>query len=170
MIELVAFLIFCQAFGSAIGAFTAVWGELAYVHALQDGKITHAERAHLKVIGRGLRFGMSLLLFASLGLVVVAYLAQATPQPVLTASYWVLIIVAFLIIGFSWALSRQHISFALGSAVAFAGWWFLVYLTFGLLPLISFGATIAYLIVSTVLLGAILYGTRALILILKIVS
>jgi len=160
MIELIAFLIFCQALGAAIGAFTAVWSEIAYMRAVKDGKITHAERAHLRIIGKGLRFGMSLLLFASLGLVVVAYIIHADPQPVLTTSYWVLMVVSLLIIGISWALSRRYISFARGSAVAFAAWWFLVYLTFGLLPLISFGATVAYLIVSTAVFAAMLYGTR----------
>ena len=50
MTTLTSFLVFCQALGASIGAFTAVWSELAYVRAMRDGKIDVAERAHLRSI------------------------------------------------------------------------------------------------------------------------
>lgn len=154
MAALVPFLIFCQAFGAVVGAVTAVWGELAYIRAMKDGKIDHAERAHLAQIGRGLRFGMVLILVASLGLVVAAYAENRVPQPALSASYWMLVALALLVTGVTWALSRKKISFALGSALVFTGWWFLVFLTLGKLPALTFGAAAALFVVST----AILYG------------
>ena len=119
MTAFVSFLLFCQALGASIGAVMTLWSEFAYLSAMRDGKIDVAERKHLDIIARGLRFGMTLLLLASLGLVVTAYTLHAAPQPALTPAYWVLILLALLIIGISWALSRRHVSFALGSAIIF---------------------------------------------------
>lgn len=158
---LVTFLVYCQAIGAAIGAFIALWSEFAYAKAMKDGKIDHAERAHLTVIAHGLRFGMTLFLLASFGLIVAAYVAQAVPQPAVTASYWTSIALALIIISVSWALSRKHISFSLGSASVFSAWWFLVYLSFGFLPL-SFGSTAMSFIVTTAIFYVVLYYARLL--------
>ncbi len=159
MLALVAFLVVCQALGAIIGAVTAVWGELAYVKALRDGKIDAAERKHLAIIGHGLRYGLMLLLLASLGLIVVAYLEQPATQPALTSSYWTLSILALVVIGVSSALARKRISFALASAILFTAWWFLVYLSFGWLAL-SFGAAAMAFIVASVIFYAALSYTR----------
>ena len=149
MLALATVLVSCQALGAVVGAVYAVWGELAYVRAMSDGKIDSAERAHLARIGTGLRFGMLLLLTASLGIVVVAYTLEANPQPALSVGYWVLITLSLITVSASWALSRNKISFAVGSAIVFTAWWFLVYLTLGIFPLLSFGATAAFFIVAT---------------------
>ena len=138
----------------------AIWSEFAYLRAMRDGKIDVAERKHLDAIARGLRFGMTLLLLASLGLVIVAYALNAAPQPALTPSYWILILLALLIIGISWALSRRRGSFALGSAIIFTSWWFLSYLTLGWLPSASFGSAVALLVVATAIVYALLYYVR----------
>ena len=162
MTAFVAFVVFCQALGALIGAFTVVWGELAYLKAIRDGRIDRAERAHLRAIAHGLRFGMTLLLLASLALVITEYAAHAALQPALTSSYWTLVIFALLVVYVSWALSRERISFALGSAIAFTGWWFLAYLTLGWLPPLTFGATIAFFVVATAIFYAILQYARML--------
>ncbi|HQT82960.1 MAG TPA: hypothetical protein PLW99_02315, partial [Candidatus Paceibacterota bacterium] len=128
---LISLLVFCQALGALAGAFAVVWGELAYVRAVRDGTIDAAERAHLRVIAKGLRWGMLLLLLSSLGLIIIDYVLRSPLQPALSTSYWMLITLVFLIIGASWALSRRRVSFSLGSAFLFAGWWFLAYLTLG---------------------------------------
>lgn len=159
---LIPFIVFCQALGALIGAGTTIWGELAYIRALRDGKVDVAERAHLRVIAHGLRFGMTLLLISSFALVVVAYLSRAELQPAMTTSYWALILFSLTVIYISWTLSRNRISFALGSAIAFTAWWFLAYLTLGLIPQLSFGATIAFFVVATAIFYAILQYTRVL--------
>lgn len=164
MTALIPLLILCQALGAIIGAFMAVWGEIAYVRAMRDGKVDVAERSHLMHIGHGLRFGMSLLLLASLVLVIVAYMLQVAPQPGLSTSYWILITLALLTIAVSWALSRGRISFAFGSATIFTSWWFLVYLTFGIFPLLSFGAVAAFFVVATGISYALLTSARFLML------
>lgn len=162
MAALTPFLVFFQAFGAFVGALTAVWSEIAYLRAMRDGNVDAAERAHLTVIAKGLRFGMMLLLVASLGLVIVAYMAQAELQPALTPSYWTLIALALLTISISWALSRKHISFALGSAAIFTGWWFLAYLSFGWLAPSSFGAAAMSFVVATAIFYGVLQYARML--------
>ena len=151
-----------QALGALIGALFAVWGELAYVRAAQDDRIDRAERLHLDALARGLKFGMTLLLLSSFGLIVVAYLRHETVQPALTASYWVAIVLSLLVIGATWSLSRGKIRFALGSATVFSAWWFLVYLMLGRLPELSFGAAVALYVVATVVLYLLLRYVRLL--------
>ncbi len=163
METLVLFLVFCQAFGAFIGAFMAVWSEMIYVRAMRDGRIDVAEREHLEVIVKGLRFGMTLLLLASFALVVVGYVLRFSIQSALSPSYWTSIVLALLIISVSWALSRRHISFALGSAVVFTAWWFLAFLTIGRLPPLSFGASLFFLIIATALFYALLQYSRFLV-------
>lgn len=159
MTTLLYVLISLQALGACIGAGMTIWAEISYIRTMRDGKIDAAETAHMHRIAWGLRIGMTVLLLASCGLVVVAYLAHGVPQAALSASYWILIMLAFLVISISWALSQKRISFALGSALIFAGWWFLAYLTLGVMPPLSFGAAVAFFVVATVLFYAILsYG------------
>ncbi|MCX6790057.1 MAG: hypothetical protein NTV60_00850 [Candidatus Kaiserbacteria bacterium] len=162
MAALISFVLFCQALGALIGAYTTIWGELAYIRAMKDGKIDHAERAHLRVIAHGLRFGMTLLLISSFTLVIIAYLSHSTLQPAFTSSYWTLVVFSLLIVYVSWALSRQHISFALGSAIAFTAWWFLAYITIGWMPPLSFGGMIGFFVVATGIFYAILEYARML--------
>ncbi len=163
MLSLIFLLVFCQALGALIGAFSAVWSELAYVRMMRDGRIDHAERAHLDYIGHGLRWGMSLLFLASFGLVIVSYLVEAAVQPALTTQYWLLIMLGLLVTTVSWALSRKQISFKLGTALAFTGWWFLVFLTLGQMPMLSFGAVIAFFVVATAIFYALLHYARLLV-------
>lgn len=160
MIAFILFLIFCQALGVSVGAFTALWGEFAYMRSMRDGKIDIAERAHLRIIGNGLRFGMFLFLLASIGLVIVAYALRITPQPAMTQEYWMIIMLAALIIAVSWALSRGHVSSVLGSATIFTAWWFLAYLTLGLFPKFSFGSVVALLTISTAVIYALFNYVR----------
>lgn len=162
MIALIFFLIFCQALGACIGAFAALWSEISYVLALHDGKIDAAERAHLRAIGKGLTFGMTILLLASLALIIVSYTLHGALQPALTASYWIFIMLALLIIGVSWALARKKISFAMSSAISFTAWWFLVYLTLGLLPFASFVSAFALFVILVAVCYAVLYYVRLL--------
>jgi FtsH-binding integral membrane protein len=160
MDALIPFIVFCQALGAFVGAGATIWGELSYLRYMRDGKIDHAERTHLRAIAHGLRFGMTLLLVASFALVVVAYVSHTVLQPALTSSYWTLIVLALIVVYVSWALSRGHISFALGSALAFTAWWFLAYLTIGLMPPLSFGATLAFFVIATGIFYAILQYAR----------
>ena len=160
MNALVSLLVFCQALGALGGAFAVIWGELAYVRSVRDGTIDAAERAHLRVIANGLRFGMVLMLLSSFGLIIVDYLVHGMQQPALSTSYWVLIVLVFLVIGVSWALSRRRVSFSLGSAILFAAWWFLAYLTLGWMPPLSFSAAAAFFVVATAIFYAVLQSAR----------
>lgn len=160
MTATVTLLVFCQALGAFIGAFSAVWGEIAYLRAMRDGAIDVAERAHLRIIAGGLRLGMLLILLSSFGLVVAAYVLHTSLQPALSASYWTLIALVVLVILISWALSRRRISFVFGSAIVFTAWWFLAFLTLGQFPPLSFGAAVAFFIVATAIFYVVLQSGR----------
>lgn len=160
MDSLISFFVFCQVFGAFVGALTAVWGELAYMRAIRDGVVGKAEEAHLKVIWHGLYFGMTLILLSSLGLIVIAYVTESSSQPALSPSYWILVTFALLIIGAAWALAKKHLTYAAGSALMFAGWWFLLYFNLGWLPLLSWSAAIAFFTVASVVFYALLTGAR----------
>lgn len=157
----IVFLVFCQALGATVGVVTVVWSELAYVKAMRDGKIDTAERKHLIIIGHGLRYGLSLMLLASFGLVVVAYIERAQSQPALSASYWIFMMLALIVIVVASALARRRVSFGVASASLFSAWWFLAYLAFGWLPL-TFGATVMAFVVATVIFYAVLHYARML--------
>lgn len=155
------FFAFCQALGALAGACMAVWGELAYVRAMRNGTVDGAERAHLDALARGLRFGMTLVLVSSLGLVIAAFLSRAEPQPALSDAYWTSIALALLITFVSFALSRRRLSFAFGSALLFTAWWFLAYLSTGLLPALSFGAAVALFVVAAAIFHFVLRAARS---------
>jgi hypothetical protein len=59
MATLIFALITLQALGAVVGAVSAVWGEIAYITAMRDEKIDHAEMLHLRSIAAGLRVGSS---------------------------------------------------------------------------------------------------------------
>lgn len=162
MDTLVSLLVFFQALGASVGALLSIWSEFVYIRAMRDGRIDVAETAHMKIMADGLRFGMTIMLLASLGLVIVSYVLRDTLQPALSAGYWIFIMFALLIISISWALSRRRISFALGSATVLTAWWFLVYLTLGWLVPFSFGSAVMSFIVATAVIYAILHYARML--------
>lgn len=162
MPSLVEILLSLQALGAIVGACYVVLAELAYIRAHRDGRIDSAERAHLAHLGRALRFGMVLLLLSSLALVFASYRAENLVQPGTTSAYWAQIVFALLTIAVSWALSRNLVSFATGSAVAFSAWWFLAYQALGQLPELSFGALIALYVVVATVFGGVLYYLRML--------
>lgn len=161
MDPLIIFFVICQAFGAIMGACSAVWGELCYLAAVRDGHISRAERVHLDSLAHGLTYGMTLLLVASLGLVITAYVSGAAVQPALTSTYWSFIALALLVTTLAWALSRRHLSFALTTAAIFTGWWFLLYLALGRLPALTFGASVALFVIVTALFYAILHASRS---------
>lgn len=160
MAALASFLVFTQALGAVGGVASVVIGELAYAKARQDGRIDKAEKAHLRSIVKGVQYGMVLILVSSIGLVLVSFMSGAQTQPALTVSYWVFMLLSLAVIIVSWMLSRKHVSFTFGSAVVFSAWWLIAYIAFGLMPMLSFGAAIAYFIFITALLYAMLYYVR----------
>lgn len=160
MNSLDAFLLFCQGLGAFVGAVSAVWAEISYIRAMRNGHLDRAERVHLKVLGHGLRYGMALLLLSSLGLVITAYLQHAVMQPALTSDYWIVVTFAILIIALTWALSRNRISFALGSVAASTAWWALMYLAYQHASSVSYGDALATYVIATGILYALFFYVR----------
>lgn len=156
---MIAIFIILQVVGALMGAFGAVWAELAYLHALKDGVISRAERRHLITIARTLRFGMFVLLLASLGFIYTVYLGGGI-QVALTSTYWIEMLIVFVILMTSWALSRNQMQFALGSGIVFSGWWFLVFLLVGKTGAAGFGELLALFTLFTAVFCAILTYIR----------
>jgi len=149
----ITFLISAQVLGALVGVVMTIAGEMAYVKAMKDGRIDAAERGHLDYIGHSLKFGLSLLLLASLGLTIIAYVLHRGVQPALTANFWELTMLSLIVIAGAWALSRKKVPFALGSAALFTAWWFVTFLLLGKVSDLSFGAVLA----SYLVIGAIIY-------------
>lgn len=160
MDTLIAILAACQALGAVIGVGFSLAAEFAYLGAVRDGRIDQAERAHLDAHARGLRYGMLILLSASLGLVIVSYASGAGALPALSGSYWSFIGLALLVTVIAHALSRGRVSFSLGSAALFTGWWFIAYLAFGQMPELTLGAFVALYAVATVIFWGLLRYLR----------
>lgn len=163
MAALITFLVLCQALGAFVGAGAAIWSEFSYLYALRGGAIDAAERAHLRVLGHGMRYGLVLLLLSSFGLVVAAYLLRMSEQPAVTAQYWATVLLGLLIVYVAWALAHRHLSFSSGSALTFSAWWFLAYLAIGLVPPLSFAAMTAFFVVATGVFYGILQYARMLV-------
>jgi hypothetical protein len=161
METLIVFFVILQAVGAILGAGGSVWGEVSYFQAIRDGRIDRAERAQLAVIARALRWGMLLLLVSSIALVLIAFIIESPFQPATTASYWSLMTLAFAVIWASWALSRRRAAFWLGSAIVFTGWWVLALLALGRLPLLSYGATLAFFVVACAIIAGVLAYIRS---------
>lgn len=105
---------------------------------------------------------MTLVVAASLGLVIVSYRTGALVQPAETSSYWSFMALVILVTLATWAISREKLSFSLGSAAVFTGWWFLAYLALGRLPAFSVGVAAALYVVATVVFWGLLHYLRML--------
>lgn len=158
MSALTAFFVYTQALGALGGALAAVWGEIVYVRAVEDDCVTTAERTQLHVVAASLRYGMGMMLISSLALVVISYHSGAALQPALTGSYWLFMVLALGVVYIAKRMSEGRMAHLTGTAVLFATWWFLAYLSFGLVPALPFGALVAlYLFASVVLFGVLQY-------------
>ncbi len=150
-----------QLMGAVVGAASAVLAEVWYLEALRDGKVTRKENKHIAVATHGLRFGMSLVLLSSLGLLVTDYLLGGGRSAVLTPSYGALFGIIVLIFAISWTMSKRPKTFAWGSLVTFSAWWFMVYLTLGALPIDSLVAAAGIFLGTLLLLSVILHSARS---------
>lgn len=161
MQSLTILFVILQAVGAILGAGGAVWGEITYFQAIRDGRIDRAEREHLGVIARALRWGMLVLLLSSIALVLLAFIVESPVQLAVTPSYWALMTFALAVIWASWALSRRKVAFWFGSAVAFTGWWMMALLALGRFPALSYGAMLAFAVVACAIIAGILAYLRS---------
>lgn len=122
---------------------------MAVSQGLYRGQLDHAERRHVRVIGKALRFGMTLFLLGSIGSVVSAYVDGVETQPGLSALYWISNALALVVIFASLAHARSPKPSALVFAVIAIGWMFLFLGAAGWLSGLSFGAAVAAYVVCT---------------------
>lgn len=140
-------LIGIHAIGAALGAGGVTYAEIVYAKAIADNRIDARERAYFEKSYWALRWGMSTVLLSGLALIVVQYFLPDSPDAVLYAPLWMQNTLALIITCSAWFMARGHISWWLGSSLAFAGWWMLLTLdAFALLPVSYVMLLFAYLL------------------------
>jgi hypothetical protein len=121
-------LIAFHTLGAALGAAGATYAEIIYTKAMADGRIDRREREYFMTTYWALQWGMLTVLVTGLALVVVQFFLPASPDATLYEPLWIQNTLALIITVSAWMLGRSFISWGIGSALVFAGWWMLLIL------------------------------------------
>ncbi len=160
LIETVFFL---QLAGAMIGAATVTYAEFFYTVAAADGIIDHHERKYLRHLFNGLTYGMVLVLFSGMALIVLEYLIPDAPQDVLAAPFWMVETLTLLVILLADGLSKKKIGWWFASAAILVGWWMILLIDLGLLNLFGYTTLLLSYGVVTFVVAAILGYVRILV-------
>ncbi len=114
--------------GAALGAGGVLFAEIFYTKAIADGRITEKEREYFATTYWSLRWGMTTVLLSGIALIVVQYLLPNSPEAVLYAPLWMQNTLILIITAVGWMLSRDLVSWWVGSSMVFAGWWMILVL------------------------------------------
>lgn len=123
MTTLIAIAAFVHVLGAAIGAAGITFGEVFYLKATADGRVDARERDYMHTTFFALKWGLMLILVSGIALGILEYAYVGAENHVLAAPWWFINTLAFVIIFAGWGMAREKISWALGSALAFSGWW-----------------------------------------------
>jgi hypothetical protein len=153
--QLIPVIAAISTFGALIGAGFTTYAEIFFDHAVSDGEIDHHERKYLRRLFKGFAFGITLVLFSNLALIVLEYLIPDAPQSVFAAPFWAMQILTLLIIVTGLMLSKRRIQWWLGSATVITAWWMLLLIdlgyfnTSGFLDLVFIYVIVTALVAST---------------------
>lgn len=124
MLDACAFvLIALHGFGAALGAGGALFAEIFYAKATADGHLDRRERDWFRSTFFALKWGMGTVLVTGLLLIFVQYFLPDSPERVLHPALWAQNALAVIVLGFAYALSRKRVTWHIGAASIFAGWW-----------------------------------------------
>ena len=156
---LIPILVALNTFGALIGVGFTTFAEIFYTHAVSDGEIDHHERKYLRHLFKGFTFGITLVLFSNLALIVLEYLVPDAPQAVLAAPFWALQTLTLLIIATGWLLSKRRIAWWLGSAMVLTAWWVMLFIDLGSFNTSSFLTLVfEYILVTGLVAGLLSYA------------
>lgn len=116
-------LVAVHGLGAALGAGGALFAEIFYAKATADGRLDHREREWFRSTFFALRWGMTLVLASGILLVFIQYFLPDSPERIVHQGLWIQNILALVVLGFAYFLSRRRISWQFGAAAVFAGWW-----------------------------------------------
>lgn len=128
MTTLISIAAFVHVLGAAIGAAGITFGEIFYLKATADGRVDARERDYLHTTFFALKWGLMLTLISGITLGILEYAYSGAENHVLSAPWWFVNTLAFVIIFAGWGMAREKISWWLGSSLAFSGWWMVLML------------------------------------------
>lgn len=142
-------LLMIHALGAALGAAGVTFAELFYTQAVVDGKIDSCEKKHIEHTLWALQWGVSIMVLAGIGLIIVEYFLPYSEQTVLTAPFWMIHTLTVVVIVFGFLISRNLVPWWLGSAAAFSAWWTMLALhAWRTIPLGYLALWLAYVLVT----------------------
>ncbi len=158
----IVILVFAHIAATLVGVGSITVAEWQYFRALSDGRIDDGERAHLVALFFSLRFALTLVLLTDILLGFAIFLFPHAPELVLSTPYWFEMFIILALIIASWLRFHGRIPFWAGSAVAFTGWWYLVGMNLGYIPVESFFAAVIGFIVSIAVISGVFGYARLL--------
>jgi hypothetical protein len=146
--------------GALIGAGSVTFAEIFYTTAAADGVIDHHERKYLRHVYHGLTYGMVLVLFSGLALVILEYLVPNAPQTALAGPFWALETLTIAVLFFAELLSHKQTSWWLGSAAILTCWWMILLINLGVFSSYNFSVILFVAILATLLVAGVLQCLR----------
>lgn len=152
-------LMFTHLAATIFGAGSITIAEWRYFRALSDGRIDDGERAHLVALFFSLRFALVLVLLTDVAAGIALYILPTSISLALTATYWFEMLVILVLILVSWMRFHGRVPFWVGSAIAFTGWWYLVGISLGYVPVTNFmAASIGFIVSALIIAGIFSYA------------
>jgi hypothetical protein len=146
---LLNFFLTLDTIGALIGVGSVTFAEIFYTTAASDGVIDHHERKYLRHIYHGLTYGMALVLFSGLALVILEYLIPNAPQSALTGPFWALETLTIAVLLFAELLSHKQSPWWLGSGAILASWWMILLIDLGFFSAYNFTEIIFVAVIAT---------------------
>ena len=156
--SLIPFIAGLHTLGALIGVGFVTYAEVFYTKAASDGVIDHHERKYLRHLFQGLQFGMLLVLFSGIALIVLEYLVPDAQQEVLAAPFWALQTLTVFVIFQAYRLNEKKASWWFASAAILTGWWTILSIDLGYFN--QFGyitILITYLLMTFIVAGVLGY-------------
>ncbi len=163
MITLINIAAFVHVLGAAIGAAGITFGEIFYLKATADGRVDARERDYLHTTFFALRWGLLVILLSGIVLGTLEYAYVGAENHVISAPWWFINTLAFVIIFAGWGLMKGKVSWWIGSSLAFSAWWMVLMLDAWQItsPEASFSyvaLVFAYVVFALITAGALSYA------------
>ncbi len=156
-------LFLAHLFAVLFGAGSITFAEWQYFRAIRDGHIDEGERAHLSTLFFSLRFALVMVVLVDIALGIALYIAASPVVLALTSMYWFEMLIVLVLIITSWLRFHGRIPFWAGSSIAFVGWWYLVGMDIGFVPIEGFTSALLGFIISIFILAGLFGYVRFLV-------
>ena len=159
---LIPYVVALHSLGALIGVGTVTYAEFFYTFAASDGVIDHHERKYLRHVFHGLTYGMVLVLFSGIALIVLEYLVPDAPQDVLAAPFWALETLTLFVIVLAARLTKKTSPWWFASAGILTAWWMMLGIDLGYLNRFGYVSILLLFIAATFVVAGVLGYVRIL--------